>query len=147
MLKPGDNAPQFILKDSDGNVVKLSNFNDKKVVLYFYPRDDTTGCTKEACNLRDNFPKLKNLVILGVSMDTEESHKKFTEKYSLPFSLLADITGEICKKYGVHVQKNMYGRKYWGIKRTTFLIENGKIKHIFDKVDVGKHAEQILEKI
>ena len=144
MLKTGDKAPNFSLKDGDGNLVKLSDLKNKKVLLYFYPRDDTPGCTKEACNLRDNFSKLKSLVVLGISMDTPESHRKFSDKYSLPFRLLAD-GGEVCKKYFVYVKKNMYGRKYWGIKRTSFLIENGRIKHIFEKVDVSNHAEQVLK--
>lgn len=147
MLKVGDKAPSFSLKDGEGNTVKLSDF-DGSVLLYFYPRDNTTGCTAEACNLRDNFSKLKNkITVLGVSMDSEESHRKFAEKYSLPFPLLADVTGEVCKKYGVYVQKNMYGRKYWGIKRTSFLIKDDKIEKIFDKVEVGNHAQQVLEKL
>ena len=144
-LKTGDRAPLFSLKDTNGKTVKLLDFKGKKVILYFYPKDDTSGCTKEACNLRDNFSKLKNFVILGVSMDSSESHKKFADKYSFPFTLLADVGGDTCRKYGVYVQKNMYGRKYWGIQRTTFLIdENGKIKNIFKKVDVSNHAEQVL---
>ena len=144
MLKQGDKAPAFSLKNQNDEIVKLSNFLGRKVLLYFYPRDDTPGCTAEACNLRDNFPKLKDLVVLGISMDSAESHKKFAEKYSLPFNLLADSV-EVCKKYGVYVQKNMYGRKYWGIKRTTFIVENGRINHIFDKVEVGDHADQIMK--
>ncbi|MFA4819606.1 MAG: thioredoxin-dependent thiol peroxidase [Candidatus Aenigmatarchaeota archaeon] len=144
MLKPGDKAPNFSLKNSAGKTVKLSDFKGKKVVLYFYPKDDTPGCTAEACNLRDNFPKLKSLVVLGISMDSSESHKNFSEKYSLPFSLLFDPKGVICKKYGVYGQKNIYGRKYEGIKRTTFIIEDGKIKHVFEKVDVSNHANEIL---
>ena len=144
MLKAGDKAPDFALNDGDGNKVKLSDFSGK-VVLYFYPKDDTAGCTKEACNLRDNISKLKNTVILGVSLDDEESHKNFAEKYSLPFRLLADTEKTVSKKYGVYVQKNMYGNKYMGIKRTTFIIEDGKIKKIIDKVDVSNHAEQIKE--
>lgn len=143
MLKIGDKAPNFSLKNAKGNLVKLSDFK-KPILLYFYPRDDTPGCTTEACNLRDNFPKLK-MAVIGVSMDTPESHKKFSEKYSLPFPLLADMTGEVCKKYEVYVQKNMYGRKYWGIKRTSFLIKDGKIKHVFEKVEVSRHAEQVLD--
>ena len=144
MLKVGDKAPTFLLKDGKGNAVKLSNLKGR-VLLYFYPRDNTPGCTTEACNLRDNFSKLKSIAILGVSMDSEESHKKFSEKFSLPFPLLADITGDVCRKYGVYVQKNMYGHKYWGIKRTSFLIKDGKIVNIFDKVEVGNHAQQVLE--
>ena len=143
MFKQGDKAPSFSLKDGNGNIVRLYDF--KKVLLYFYPRDDTPGCTSEACNLRDNFPKLKGITVIGVSMDTSESHKKFAEKYSLPFPLLADTTGDVCRKYSVYVQKNMYGKKYWGIKRTSFLIENGKIMHVFDKVDVNNHAQQVLK--
>lgn len=143
-MKLGDNAPNFALNDSDGNTIKLSDFKGKTVLLYFYPKDDTPGCTKEACNLRDNFSKLKSkFVVLGVSMDSPESHKKFAEKYSLPFPLLSD-NGNVCKKYGVYVQKNMYGHKYWGIKRTSFLIKDGKIKNIINKVEVGNHSEQIM---
>lgn len=141
-LKKGDKAPNFSLKDGDGNLVKLSDFKGA-VLLYFYPRDDTPGCTKEACNLRDNFPKLK-MTVLGVSMDSEESHKNFSTKFKLPFSLLSD-NGEVCKKYGAYVQKNMYGRKYWGIKRTSFLIKDGKITHVFGKVEVSDHAKQVLD--
>lgn len=146
MPKEGDKAPSFELKDGNGNTVKLSDFKDKTVLLYFYPRDDTPGCTAEACNLRDNFSRLKNIAVLGVSMDTPESHKKFSDKYNLPFPLLAD-DGTICKKYGVYVQKNMYGKKYWGIKRTSFLIKNGKIAKVFDKVEVSNHAEQVLKEL
>lgn len=146
-LRTGDKAPDFALNDGDGKRVKLSDFLGKKVILYFYPKDDTPGCTKEACSLRDNFSKLKNIVILGVSLDNEESHKKFAEKYSLPFRLLADTDKKVAEKYGVYVQKNMYGNKYMGIKRTTFIIENGTIKKIFDKVDVSNHAEQIMKEL
>ena len=147
MLKPGDKAPTFSLKNQDGETIKLSDFLGKRVLLYFYPRDDTPGCTSEACNLRDNHGTLsRNLVVLGISMDTTQSpHKKFADKYKLPFPLLSD-SGEVCKKYGVYVQKNMYGKKYWGIKRTSFIIdENGKIAKIFDKVDVDNHAEQVMD--
>ena len=141
-MKEGDRAPTFALKDQNGNLVRLSDIKGK-ILLYFYPRDDTPGCTTEACNLRDNFSVLKNITVLGISMDSQESHKKFADKFSLPFRLLVD-TGDVCKRYGVYVQKNMYGRKYWGIKRTSFLIENGKIVKVFNKVEVGRHAEQIL---
>jgi len=140
-------APDFLLNDGNGNAVRLSDFKGKKVILYFYPKDDTPGCTKEACNLRDNFSKLKNFVILGISSDGEASHKKFSEKYSLPFTLLADTDKKVSKMYGVYVQKNMYGRKYMGIKRTTFIIdEKGDIEKIIEKVDVSDHAGQILQK-
>ena len=147
MLKPGDKAPTFSLKNQDGETIKLSDFLGKRVLLYFYPRDDTPGCTSEACNLRDNHGTLsRNLVVLGISMDTTQSHEKFAKKYNLPFDLLADTTGEVCKKYGVYVQKNMYGKKYWGIKRTSFIIdEKEKIAKIFDKVEVSNHAEQVMD--
>lgn len=141
-MKEGDKAPAFSLKDQNGNTVKLSNFNGKTFLLYFYPKDDTPGCTAEACNLRDNMGKLK-IPVIGISMDTAESHKKFSEKYSLTFPLLAD-DGTVCRKYGVYVQKNMYGRKCWGINRTSFLVKNGKIARIFSKVDTKNHAEQVL---
>lgn len=145
-LNQCDKAPNFALNDQTGKTVKLSDFRGKKVILYFYPKDDTPGCTREACNLRDNHKELKKkFIVLGVSMDPQESHRKFTDKYGLPFPLLADTKGEICRKYGVYIQKNMYGRKYWGIKRTTFMIdENGKIERIISNVDVDGHAEQIL---
>jgi peroxiredoxin Q/BCP len=147
MLKVGDKAPDFKLNDGNGRSVKLSDLRGRMVVIYFYPKDDTPGCTREACNLRDGYKVLgKSAVVLGISMDSEDIHKKFSEKYGLPFQLLADVKGGVCKKYGVYVQKNMYGRKYWGIKRTTFVIDRtGKIKHIFGKVDVDNHADEIME--
>jgi len=145
-LKPGDKAPAFTVNDQDGNSVSLSDFKGKKVALYFYPKDDTTGCTAQACNLRDNFASLKKkgVVILGVSIDSEKSHKKFENKYTLPFPLLADTEKDIVNKYGVWGEKMMYGRKYMGTFRVTFLInEQGKIDHIIEKVDTKDHAAQI----
>lgn len=148
MLEAGDKAPDFSGKDQDGNEVKLSDFTGKKVVLYFYPKDDTPGCTKQACSLRDGFPNLtqNNIVVLGVSNDDEESHQKFIEKYDLPFTLIADTDKEIVNKYEVYGEKNMYGNKFMGIKRTTFLIdEQGKIKKIFKRVKVDEHADEVLK--
>jgi thioredoxin-dependent peroxiredoxin len=147
MVNECEKAPAFSLKDEEGKIVKLNNFKDKILVLYFYPRDNTSGCTKEACNIRDNLSKLKNknVEVLGVSNDHEESHKKFKNKHELNFPLLVDEDKEVSKKYGVYVKKNMYGREYFGLKRTTFIIEKGIIKKIIDKVKVGEHAEQILE--
>lgn len=147
MLKEGDKAPDFSVKNQDGKKVKLKDFKGKKVVLYFYPKDDTPGCTKQACSLRDGFPKLKqnNIEVLGVSIDDEKSHRKFIEKYDLPFTLLADTEKEVVNKYGVYGEKNMYGRKYMGTSRHTFLIdEEGKIKKIFKRVKVSEHADEVL---
>lgn len=148
MLNEGDIAPDFTTKDQNGNAVKLSDFKGKRVVLYFYPKDDTPGCTKEACSLRDSFDVFeeKGIKILGVSTDNEKSHQKFITKYNLPFDLLADTEKEIVEAYGVWGEKNMYGKKYFGINRTTFLIdENGKIIKIFKKVKVDEHADEVLQ--
>ena len=147
MLKEGDKAPAFTAKDQDGNKVKLSDYKGKKVVLYFYPRDMTPGCTKQACSLRDGFSELNknNVVVLGVSTDDEKSHQKFIAKHELPFTLVADTDNSVSDKYGVWVEKNMYGKKYMGIKRTTFLInEDGKINTIMKKVKVAEHADEVL---
>lgn len=147
MLNEGDIAPDFTTKDQNGNDVKISDFKGKRVVLYFYPKDDTPGCTKEACSLRDSFDVFeeKGIKILGVSTDSEKSHQKFITKYNLPFDLLADTEREIVESYGVWGEKNMYGKKYFGINRTTFLIdENGKIVKIFKKVKVDEHADEVL---
>ncbi|MTI20109.1 thioredoxin-dependent thiol peroxidase [Fulvivirga sp. RKSG066] len=147
-LSEGDKAPDFSVKDQDGNVVNLKDYKGKKVVLYFYPRDNTPGCTAEACNLRDNYEALQNAgyEILGVSTDDEKSHKKFIEKQELPFKLLADTEKEIHEKYGTWVEKNMYGRKYMGTARKTFLIdEEGKIEEIIGKVKTKEHTAQILK--
>ena len=148
MLEEGDNAPDFAVKNQNGEEVKLSDFRGKKVVLYFYPKDDTPGCTKEACSLRDGFEQFKQrgIEILGVSTDDEKSHQKFISKYQLPFDLLADTDKEIVEKYGVWGEKSMYGKKYMGTIRKTFLIgEDGKIAKIFDKVNVSEHADEVLE--
>jgi len=148
MLDEGKKAPVFTLNNQDGKSISLKDFYGKKVVLYFYPKDDTSGCTKEACSFRDGFPEFNNLnaVILGVSPDSVESHKKFAEKYNLPFTLLSDEPREIIEKYDVWKEKNNYGKKYMGVERTTFLIdENGMIKKIFPKVKVDGHDQELLE--
>lgn len=148
MLKVGDKAPDFAVNDQDGNPVRLSDFRGKKIVLYFYPRDMTPGCTDEACNLRDNYKSMvsKGYEILGVSTDTEKSHRKFIEKETLPFRLLADTQKVIHQSYGTWIEKSMYGRKYMGTARITFVInEGGFIENIIDKVDTKNHVSQILE--
>jgi peroxiredoxin Q/BCP len=147
MLKVGDKAPNFTVNDQDGNPVKLSDLRGSKVVLYFYPRDMTPGCTAEACNLRDNYKSMqkKGYEILGVSTDSEKSHRKFIEKERLPFRLLADTEKDIHNAYGTWVEKSMYGRKYMGTARVTFVIdEKGIIEDIIDKVDTRNHVDQIL---
>ena len=146
-LKPGDTAPDFSTRDQNGNPVRLSDYRGKKVVLYFYPKDDTSGCTAQACDLRDNYSDLKKAGydVLGVSVDGEKSHQKFIAKYELPFTLLADTEKQVVNAYGVWVEKSMYGRKYMGTARTTFLIdEAGIITDVIEKVDTKKHTEQIL---
>ncbi len=146
-LKPGDPAPDFDTRDQSGQPVRLSDYRGKKVVLYFYPKDDTTGCTAQACNLRDNYAALQQAgyEVLGVSIDPEKSHQKFITKYELPFTLLADTDRQIVEAYGVWIEKSMYGRKYMGSARTTFLIdEQGIITRIIEKADTKNHAEQIL---
>lgn len=148
MLKEGDKAPDFTTKDQNGEKVKLSDFKGQKVVLYFYPKDDTPGCTKEACSFRDadDVYKSKGIKVFGVSTDDEKSHQKFISKFQLPFDLLADTDKDIVEKYGVWGEKSMYGKKYMGTLRKTFLIdENGKIAHIFDKVNVSEHADEVLK--
>lgn len=147
-LKTGDKAPDFKGLNQDGKTVSLKDFKGKKVVLYFYPKDDTPGCTAESCNLRDNYSglKKKGYEIVGVSADTEKSHKKFADKYELPFSLIADTEKEILQAYDAWGEKSMYGKKYMGILRKTYVIdEKGMIEKIFDKVDTKNHTEQILE--
>lgn len=146
-LKIGDAAPDFEVNDQSGNPVKLSNLKGKKVVLYFYPRDNTPGCTAESCNLRDNHSALQaaGYEVYGVSTDSEKSHQGFINKQNLPFSLLADTEKKIHEKYGTWVEKSMYGRKYMGTARATFLIdENGIIENIIEKVNTKDHASQIL---
>jgi peroxiredoxin Q/BCP len=146
-LSEGEKAPPFEAKDQNGNTVKLSDFQGKKVVLYFYPKDSTPACTAQACSLRDNYDVLltQGYIVLGVSGDNEKSHKKFADKYRLPFSLLADPEHKIIESYGVWGEKMLYGRKYMGIVRTTFLInESGIIQEVISKIDTKNHAEQVL---
>jgi thioredoxin-dependent peroxiredoxin len=148
MIEEGKKAPDFKLKNQDDKTISLSDFKGKNIVLYFYPKDNTSGCTKEACNFRDEFPKFKNIdaVILGVSPDSVQSHKKFAEKHDLPFNLLSDEDKKVLEKYGVWKEKSMYGRKYMGVERTTVVIdENGKIRKIFPKVKVDGHNSEVLE--
>jgi peroxiredoxin Q/BCP len=148
MLEIGKKAPDFSLLNQDEKKISLKDFLGQKVVLYFYPKDDTSGCTKEACSFSDDLPKFSKIhaVILGVSPDSVKSHKKFSEKYKLKFDLLADEEKVVVEKYGVWKEKSMYGRKYMGVERTTFIInENGKIKKIFNKVKVDGHNKEVLE--
>lgn len=147
-LNEGDKAPDFKVMASNGEMVSLKNFKGKKVVLYFYPKDDTPGCTVEACGFRDSFKKIEKTgaVILGVSPDSVAKHEKFIDKYKLPFLLLADEEKEICLAYGVWVKKSMYGREYMGVQRSTFILsEAGKIEKIYSKVNTQTHSEEILE--
>jgi peroxiredoxin Q/BCP len=147
-LKEGDKAPLFTAKDQKGETVKLANYKGKKVVLYFYPKDDTPGCTKEACNFRDNFSMLKKkgIEVLGISADSVKSHGKFADKFDLPFTLVADEDKKIVEDYGVWGEKKFMGKTYMGIFRTTFIIdEKGVIKKIITKVDTENSTEQVLE--
>jgi peroxiredoxin Q/BCP len=146
-LKEGDKAPDFTVRDGEGATVRLKDLRGKKVALYFYPKDDTPGCTKEACSFRDSFAKFKKrgIEVLGVSFDSEVKHKKFAQKYDLPFRLLADTDRAIAEGYGTYGEKKFMGRTYMGIHRMTFLIdEKGKIKKIFDKVKPEDHADEVL---
>ncbi len=145
MLKEGDKAPDFTLIADTGEKISLKNFRGKKIILYFYPKDNTSGCTAEACDFRDNIKvfEKKNAVIIGISKDSIESHKKFKSKYKLPFLLLSDENIEVLKKYNVWKEKSLYGKKYMGIERTTFIInEEGIIEKIFSKVKVKGHIEE-----
>jgi len=147
-LKVGQKAPDFTVLNHAGEKVKLSELKGKKIVLYFYPKDDTPGCTAEACAFRDGFNEIKKrgAIILGVSTDSVESHKKFKNKFDLNFPLLADSEKKIVEAYGTWKEKSMYGKKYMGIERTTFIIdEQGKISHIFPKVKVQEHYDEVLE--
>ncbi len=147
MPKEGDAAPDFAVNDAEGNEVKLADLRGQKVVLYFYPKDDTPGCTKEACSLRDNFSEFerRGIKVLGVSLDDEASHRDFATKYQLPFTLLADTDHAVSDAYGVYGEKNWMGKKYMGVDRKTFLIdEQGRIVKIFDKVNVEQHADEVL---
>jgi peroxiredoxin Q/BCP len=149
-LKAGDKAPAINALDHTGNPVSLDEFKGSKVILYFYPKDDTPGCTAEACNLRDNYSLLleKGFKIIGVSADTAKSHAKFTDKYSLPFPLIPDSEKKILNDYGVWGRKKFMGREFDGILRTTFVIsEDGRILRIIDKVDTKDHSNQILSEL
>ncbi|MEJ1239914.1 thioredoxin-dependent thiol peroxidase [Chryseolinea sp. T2] len=147
-LKVGDTAPDFKSNDQDGNAVKLSSYKGQKVILYFYPKDMTPGCTAQACDLRDNYKLLqkRGYAVLGISSDDEKSHRKFADKEKLPFPLLADTDKVVHDKYGTWGEKSMYGRKFMGTLRTTFVIdEKGKIEEIISKVDTKAHTKQILK--
>jgi peroxiredoxin Q/BCP len=144
----GRKAPDFTAQDQEGNTINLSDYNGKKVVLYFYPKDNTPGCTAQACNLRDNYEALQEAgyVVLGISSDSQKSHKKFAEKQNLPFPLLVDEDLAIHEKYGTWVEKQMFGRKYMGTARTTFVIdEKGLVEDIITKVNTKEHSTQILK--
>lgn len=146
-LTVGSVAPDFEQKDQNGDLVKLSDYKGQKVVLYFYPKDSTPGCTAQACNLNDNLDalKTKGYVVLGVSVDSPKSHKKFIEKYGLGFTLISDEDHSVVEAYGVWVEKSMYGRTYMGTARTTFIIdENGIIQNIIGKVDTKNHTNQVI---
>ena len=145
-IKEGNKAPDFTAIDQDGEKVKLSSFRgEKNVVLYFYPKDMTPGCTTQACDFRDQDKKFKNTVILGVSIDSTERHQKFIAKYDLPFTLIADIDKKVVLKYDIWQEKKLYGKTFMGIVRTTFIIDkNGTIQKIFPKVKVKTHIEDVL---
>ena len=148
LLNEGDKAPYFEGVDQNGNIITLDRFKGKKLILYFYPKDNTPGCTAEACNLRDGYDELlnKGFAVVGVSPDSEKSHKKFIEKHNLPFSLIADTEKEILKSYGAWGLKKLYGREYEGVLRTTYIInETGVIEKVFKKVKTKDHVNQILE--
>lgn len=146
--KEGEKAPDFTAKDQNGNTVSLSDFRGKNVILYFYPQDNTPTCTNEACNFRDNYQSLlsKGFAVIGVSPDTEKSHKKFETKFNLPFPLIADVDRKIVEEYGLWAEKMMFGRKYMGVLRTTFVIDpKGKILKVIDKVESKNASQQVLD--
>ncbi len=148
MLKEGGKAPDFKVSASNGETVSLKDFKGQRVVLYFYPKDNTPGCTVEACGFRDQYKKIEkeSAVILGVSPDSVKSHLKFIDKFKLPFLLLADEEKEICKAYGVWIKKSMYGREYMGVQRATFIIsKSGKVEKIYAKVDTKTHDQEVLQ--
>ena len=150
MPSPGNKAPDFNMPATSTDNVKLSDFKGQKVVLYFYPKDDTPGCTTQACGIRDNLPEFEKLdaVVIGVSKDPIARHEKFIKKYDLNFILASDADSDVCERYGVWVEKSMYGKKYFGIQRATFLIdETGKIAHVWPKVKPDSHADEVLEAI
>jgi peroxiredoxin Q/BCP len=147
-LKEGDKAPQFSAESDDGEKISLKDLKGKPVVLYFYPKDLTPGCTQEACDFRDSFSRLKKMgvTVLGVSKDSAEMHRKFKGKHELPFTLLADTDGDLCKSYGVWQKKSLYGREFMGIVRSTFVIgADQKIRKIFPKVKVKGHVDEIID--
>jgi peroxiredoxin Q/BCP len=147
MLKIGHKAPDFTLVSGGGKTLSLKDFTGKKIILYFYPKDNTSGCTKEACSFENNLKaiKKKGAVVVGISADSVDSHVKFAEKYGLNFPLLSDEKKDVVKSYGVWKEKSMYGRKYFGIERTTVVIdEHGIVQHIFNKVKVDGHTEEVL---
>jgi peroxiredoxin Q/BCP len=147
-LSEGQKAPDFTANDQNGKSISLSDFSGNDVILYFYPKDDTPGCTAEACSFRDNYQALlgQGFQILGVSTDDEKSHQKFVTKYSLPFPLISDTDKKIVEAYGVWIEKNMYGKKYMGVARKTFIIDkNGMIKKIISKVDTNNSSQQVLD--
>lgn len=150
MLKVGDTAPAFKLKNAEDEWVSLKDFKGKSVILYFYPKDLTSGCTVQACDFNEKLPQIrrKSAVVLGISKDPIKQHIKFRDKHDLAFPLLSDESGEVCQKYGVWKEKSMYGRKYMGIERTTFLISPaGKIEKIYSKVKVPGHVDAVVESI
>jgi peroxiredoxin Q/BCP len=148
LLTVGNLAPDFQAPTETGETIRLSDFRGKRVILYFYPKDDTPGCTKESCDFRDHFGRLRSLQaeVFGISKDSVQSHQKFKTKYGFPFPLLSDANSQICESYGVWKEKSMYGRKYMGIERTTFILdEQGRISKIFPKVSVTGHVQEILD--
>src|SRR3712207_3058489 len=146
-LSIGDRASELDIPDQDGHPVKLKDLKGKQVVLYFYPKDDTPGCTQESCEFRDSLTQIKNAgaAVLGVSLDGQASHQKFIKKFTLPFPLLSDVEKTVAQAYGVYKEKSMYGKKYWGIERSTFVIDqHGTLKRIFRKVKVEGHVDEVL---
>ena len=146
-LTVGMVAPEFSLPSTLGRKVSLSEFRGRRVILYFYPKDDTPGCTMEACAFRDHLPRItsKDAVVLGVSLDDELSHQRFAQKYNLPFALLSDVDAAVSRQYGTYKEKNLYGRSYWGIERTTFVIDReGRVENVFRRVKVEGHAEEVM---
>ncbi|MGH7681692.1 MAG: thioredoxin-dependent thiol peroxidase [Candidatus Eiseniibacteriota bacterium] len=140
-------APEFSLPSTMGRKVSLSEFRGKRVIIYFYPKDDTPGCTMEACAFRDHLPRIhaKDAVVLGISLDDDLSHQRFAQKYNLPFPLLSDVDAAVSRQYGTYKEKNLYGRTYWGIERTTFVIDReGRVENVFRRVKVEGHAEEVM---
>jgi thioredoxin-dependent peroxiredoxin len=150
LIEPGKKAPAFNLKDQNGKTHRLADYAGRPVVLYFYPKDDTPGCTVEACSFRDALPRFEGIdaVVLGISPDSVKSHQKFKEKFKLPYTLVADAEHAIAEKYGVWAEKSMYGRKYWGVARTTFIVDKtGKIAKVFEKVKPEGHAPEVADAV